>query len=274
MARIGIMQGRLVHPMEGRIQCFPNDDWQDEFPRAQEAGLACIEWIYDGHGAAVNPLATDTGIAKMKALSEKHGVAILSICADWFMEAPLVRATLPELLEREGKLAWLLDRGAAIGINRMVLPFVDASRIEDGFDMDTVASVLERALPRARSAGIELHLETSLSPWRFADLLQRIPAPEVKVNYDSGNSASLGFQPKEEFEAYGLRVGSVHIKDRVFGGTTVPIGAGSTDFIALFAALKVTGYSGDFILQVARGATGDEVTWAIQNRIFVEESLR
>lgn len=272
MARIGIMQGRLVPPTEGRIQCFPNDRWRDEFPLAQEAGLACIEWIYDGHGAAVNPLATNAGVAEMKMLSEKHGVEVLSVCADWFMEMPLVRVPPAALAEREGKLAWLLDRGAAIGIQRMVLPFVDASRIEDGAEMDVVAGVLERALPRARSAGIEIHLETSLSPSRFTDLLRRIPAPEVKVNYDSGNSASLGFHPKDEFAAYGDRVGSVHIKDRVHGGATVPVGTGNTDFAALFAGLKAIGYRGDFILQAARSTTGDEVAWAARNRGFVEES--
>ena len=37
----------------------------------------------------------------------------------------------------------------------------------------------------------------------------------IKVNYDSGNSASLGYDPTDEFAAYGERVGSVHIKDRV-----------------------------------------------------------
>lgn len=274
MARIGIMQGRLVPPLDGRIQCFPNDRWRDEFPCAREAGLACIEWIYDGYGADVNPLATDFGIAEMRALSVKHGIEIRSICADWFMEAPLVRSSKVELQEREGKLAWLLDRGAIIGIQRIVLPFVDASEIVDDVEMNAVAGVLLRALPHARSAGIELHLETSLSPLRFADLLQRIPAPDVKVNYDSGNSASLGFAPAEEFAAYGARVGSVHIKDRVRGGTTVPIGVGSTAFASLFAELNTVGYCGDFILQVARGATGDEVAWAVQNRIFVEESLR
>jgi len=32
-------------------------------------------------------------------------------------------------------------------------------------------------------------------------------------------------------------------------------------------------YSGDFILQVARGTPGDEVAWAQQNRAYVERYL-
>jgi len=36
---LGIMQGRLVPPVEGRFQAFPRDRWTAEFPRAAEAGL-------------------------------------------------------------------------------------------------------------------------------------------------------------------------------------------------------------------------------------------
>jgi L-ribulose-5-phosphate 3-epimerase len=91
----------------------------------------------------------------------------------------------------------------------------------------------------------------------------------VKVTYDSGNSASLGYDTREEFAAYGARVGSVHIKDRVRGGGSVPLGSGDTDFKVLSQCLEEVGFRGDFVLQVARGAAGDEVAWARGNREFV-----
>jgi hexulose-6-phosphate isomerase len=116
---------------------------------------------------------------------------------------------------------------------------------------------------------IEFHLETSLAPSRFAELLSKLPDPRLKVNYDSGNSASLGYAPHEEFSAYGERVGSVHIKDRLLGASTVPLGTGDADFPALAEGLRKVAYKGDFILQVARGTAGDEVAWARQNRAFV-----
>jgi hexulose-6-phosphate isomerase len=93
--------------------------------------------------------------------------------------------------------------------------------------------------------------------------------PLLKVNYDSGNSSSLGYAPREEFAAYGERVGSVHIKDRLLGASTVPLGTGDADFPALAEGLKKVDYKGDFILQVARGASEDEVAWARRNREFV-----
>jgi hexulose-6-phosphate isomerase len=53
------------------------------------------------------------------------------------------------------------------------------------------------------------------------------------------------------------------------GASTVPLGTGDADFPALEESLKKVAYKGDFILQVARGASGDEVAWARQNREFV-----
>jgi hexulose-6-phosphate isomerase len=273
MTRIGIMQGRLVPPTDNRIQCFPRERWADEFELARQAGLDCIEWIYDLYGADVNPLATDAGIAEMKALIQKTGVQVLSICADYFMDRPLVRAGAGELAERLAIFDWLLGRGALLGINRVVVPFVDASRIETDDEFESVISTLGRILPMAERTGIEIHLETSLPPARFAALLERLPHPLLKANYDSGNSSSLGYHPREEFAAYGSRVGSVHIKDRLRGGGTVPLGHGDADFPALAESLRAVNYRGDFILQVARGDPGDEVNWARQNRAFVEKNF-
>ena len=269
MTYIGIMQGRLIPPADNRIQCFPREGWVKEFELAARAGLDCIEWIYDLYGADVNPLGSDSGLEKLRALSLQHKVRILSICADYFMDKPLVRASQAELADRLKTLYWLLERGHQIGINRMVIPFVDASRIDTQEEFDGVVEVLNSVLERAVKTGIEIHLETSLNPTRFAELLARLPTPLLKVNYDSGNSSSLGYLPRQEFAAYGVRVGSVHIKDRLLGASTVPLGTGDADFQALAESLKKVDYRGDFILQVARGASGDEVNWASQNRAFV-----
>jgi L-ribulose-5-phosphate 3-epimerase len=269
MNLIGIMQGRLLPPTDNRIQCFPRQNWADEYELGAKAGIDCIEWIYDFFGADVNPIATDAGIAQMKTLSKNSGVQVLSICADYFMERPLVRASAGEMAERLAMFDWLLGRGHLLGVNRMIVPFVDASRIETEAEFEGVIETLQRILPMVERVNIEIHLETSLPPARFASLLGCLPHPLLKANYDSGNSSSLGYKPHEEFAAYGNRVGSVHIKDRLLGGSTVAPGTGDADFPALAESLKVVSYSGDFILQVARGAVGDEVNWIRQNREFV-----
>ena len=269
MTKFGIMEGRLVPPEDGRFQCFPRQQWESEFAHAAKVPFDYIEWVYDLYGHDVNPLGTAEGTERLKQLAASTGVSIRSVCADYFMDKPLIRCTEKELGERMQELALVLRNARAVGVNRVVIPFVDASAIRSSEDFAAVQDVLKAAMPFAEETGIEIHLETSLDPAEFARLLDRIPHPKLKVNYDSGNSSSLGYAPADEFAAYGDRIGSVHIKDRVLNGGTVPLGTGSADFNSLFSCLEKIEYQGDITLQVARGIPGDEVALAQQNLAFV-----
>jgi L-ribulose-5-phosphate 3-epimerase len=261
--KLGIMQGRLVPPEAGRFQSFPRARWRDEFAFAAAAGLDAIEWIYDAFGEDVNPLSTDEGGREIRRLSAEHGIGIESVCADWFMDFPLIGTGASAI--RWQRLEWLMHRCATLSINRIVVPFVDASAIRTAADASELIVGMNSLGGLIDATNVEIHLETALSPEDFAALLARIEHPRVKVNYDAGNSASLGFRPDEEFAAYGQRVGSVHLKDRILGAGTVPLGKGNTDFAGLFRCLRSVNYAGDFILQVARGVDGQELEWARGN---------
>jgi L-ribulose-5-phosphate 3-epimerase len=273
MTRIGIMQGRLLPPRGERIQSFPTGAWADEFPLAASVPLQCIEWIYEVQGSEDNPLATDEGIERLRTLWRTHRVEVRSLCADYFMDRPFLRVAEADRVVIERQLVWLIQRCQKASIKRMVLPFVDASRIVAAEDLRLCVELLSRAMPILDRTDVEIHLETDLPPGRFAEMLAAARHPKIFVNYDSGNSASLGYHPRDEFAAYGDRIGSVHIKDRLHRGGTVPLGTGSVDFSSLFEELRRTGYDGDFILQVARGTPGDEVQWARNGRAFVERYL-
>jgi hexulose-6-phosphate isomerase len=159
------------------------------------------------------------------------------------------------------------------GIHRVVLPFVDNSKIESETEEARVVEILTRPLDAAEKAGVELHLETSLDPERFGSLLAKLAHPLLKVNYDSGNSASLGFNSLEEVATYGERIGSVHIKDRIRAGGTVPLGSGNANIPVLLSRLFRIGYKGDFVMQIARAEPGAELDWIRKNREWVSSQL-
>lgn len=274
MPFFAIMQGRLVPPEQGRFQSFPRQRWRDEFALAALAGLNAIEWIFDVYGEDINPLGHDTGVAEMLALSEQAGISVRSLCADYFMDRPFLRTTELERRHLIQKIEWLLGRCKRVGIGRIVIPFVDNSRIENPNDEAQVVLILREILPAAETNGVELHLETSLGPEAFAGLLERCPHPLVKANYDSGNSASLGYKVSEEFAAYGHRIGSVHIKDRKVGGGTVPLGTGDADLPGLFRGLAALNYGGDYVLQIARSASGQELPWIRENLSWVAGQMK
>jgi L-ribulose-5-phosphate 3-epimerase len=272
-ARLGIMQGRLSPPEVGRFQSFPRNSWRQEFARARDAGLDYIEWIYDDYGASLNPIASQEGRELLQELKAEFRIDIPAICVDWLMDFPVVRCDPEERLEREGILRQLLLWGAQTGMSRLVLPFVDASSMRTPEEKEIVIRVLENALPLAKRIGVEIHIEADLDPHEFAQFLNNVDDPAVKVNYDSGNSSGLGYIASDEFSAYGKRIGSIHIKDRLrkLDGSveTKPLGQGSANFDDVFASIRSIGYSGGFTLQVARGRNGDEVNWAKQQAAFV-----
>jgi len=276
------MQGRLVPPEEGRFQSFPRQRWRDEFPRANQAGIDYIEWIHDAYGEGkdatgrpANPILSPEGLAEFDALKQKHNIATPALCADWFMDVPFLRCSPAERTRREQHLHTLIPIAKRIDATRIILPFVDHSRINGEYEKQTVVEILKRALPIAEQQNIELHLETDLNPEEFAELLSRLVHPLLKANWDSGNSSGLGYIASEEFAAYGERIGSVHIKDRrsKFAGgiATMPLGTGSADFDDVFAAMQSIRYNRGITLQVARGTDDDEAAWIASQLAFVKQ---
>ncbi len=270
---IGIMQGRLSPVIDGKIQFFPWHTWQREFSLAKDNGFASIEFIFDCDRFQDNPLWTDRGIEQVKKATVENGVAVDHICADYFMARPFVRVDASGREASIEVLKKLIAQAAKIGAVGIEVPLVDNSRIQDDQEAAIVARSIQAVLPVAEQCRMEIGLETSLPPGRFKALLEQIDHPLVKANYDSGNSASLGFDTAEEIGALGAWISNVHIKDRVLGGTTVALGTGNADFHKTFRALADIGYAGPFVLQAARASDGDEIKNARHNLQFVRRLI-
>ena len=99
---------------------------------------------------------------------------------------------------------------------------------------------------------IKIIFESDFDPYKLNDFIQYLNLDVFGINYDMGNSASQGFNIADEFLAYGNRIWNVHVKDRLLGGTTVPLGDGNVNFDDVFRSLKSIDYSGNLILQTAR----------------------
>lgn len=246
---IGIMQGRLSPQWRGRYQAFPSDCWQAEFHVARELGFDYVEFILDYGTEASNPLLREGGLDQIARAVLATGVDVRAICADYFMDAPLHSAAQAK---SEKTLEILVRNAAAIGAQDVVIPCVDHSSLRSQADVDKLSSSIDRILPLAERLGVNLAFETDLAPDAFRAFLDRFPSPRATVNYDVGNSASLGYSVEEEFDAYGPRISDVHIKDRVLKGGSVKLGTGNADFAAVFSRLARLGFSGNLTMQAAR----------------------
>jgi sugar phosphate isomerase/epimerase len=254
--KIGVMQGRLLSKYQGRYQAHPVDYWQDEFIIAREIGLDCIEFIFDHNDAEDNPLIKDSGVDEIKRIVEQTEVEVKTICADYFMEAPLHSEHVEIANSSQKLMIGLLNSAKQLGVTDVVIPCVDQSTLGNQAAADRFVEKLLPVVGFAEKYGINLSLETDLAPQPFVELLERFNSNRVTVNYDIGNSAALGYDPVEELECYGKRITDIHIKDRVLGGGPVILGEGDANFPAFFNKLKGLDYQGLFIMQAYRDEEG------------------
>ena len=256
---IGVMQGRLVPKYQGRYQAFPIGMWQDEFRVAKECGLDLIEFILDFNDAELNPLLKKSGIKEILEISQKTGVTVQTICADYFMEAPLHSNDRAVVEKSFQVLEVLLETAKSLQITNIVIPCVDQSSLGTKEAVDRFVRQIIKIIPRIEKYNINLSLETDLAPQPFIELLNKLNSKNITVNYDIGNSAALGFDSNEELEAYGDRITDIHIKDRILGGGPVTLGQGNADFAGFFNKLRKFEYDGPFVMQAYRDDEGVEI---------------
>lgn len=257
---MGVMQGRLLPKYNGRYQAHPIGYWKEEFVIAAEIGFEYIEFILDYNDAELNPLMSDEGLNEIIEQVGKTNVEVKSVCADYFMEAPLHCTDIKigdksiEVLKR------LMNNCNKIGIKDIVIPCVDQSSLNDATAKQRFVNRLLPMQELAEKLSINLSLETDLGPDEFGSLLSKFASNRITVNYDTGNSASLGYDPIKEFESYGSRISDIHIKDRKLKGGSVLLGTGDTDLKSFFKVLAKLDYDGPFILQAFRDDEGVAIT--------------
>jgi hexulose-6-phosphate isomerase len=269
--RIGFMQGRLSPRIGGKIQAFPWPYWRDEFPLGQSLGFARMEWTLDHHDLAANPLMTAEGQAEIQALSARHKLAVSSITGDCFMQAPFWKTVGGARTALVETAADIIRAAAAVGAGILVVPLVDDGALTTGAEEDALAEGLRSLTPLLRERGVRIAFESDYAPAALAALVARFPADVAGINFDIGNSASLGWSPKAEVPLIAPRLINVHVKDRLPGGTTVALGQGAADLPQVFDLLRDAAYDGFLILQTARAEDDDHLGAARRYRDRVLE---
>ena len=254
---LGFMQGRLSPLVNEKIQAFPWVCWQQEFPIARDLGLGMMEWTLDQEDLYLNPLLTSLGQQEIRNLCHTHRLTIPSLTGDCFMQAPFWKASIQEKFDLEADFIAVAHACAEVGIEMIVVPLVDNGRLENDQQEEALLAFMRDQANLFRQLGLRIIFESDLAPVALAEFITQLPADVFGINYDIGNSASLGFNPQEEFAAYGNRIVNVHIKDRILGGTTVPLGTGNANFPNIFNLLNKVGYNGNLILQTARSVNND-----------------
>ncbi|MDA7485763.1 sugar phosphate isomerase/epimerase [Candidatus Pelagibacter ubique] len=257
--KIGIMQGRLLPKYQGRYQAHPLGYWENEFPIASKLDLDSIEFILDYNNAEENPLLAHGGLESIQKTEEANGVKVRSICADYFMEAPIHSDNTMIVDKSISILLRLIKNASLMNVKDIVIPCVDQSSLKNERFKDNLVNNIKKITSIAEDANINICLETDLAPKPFANMIDLIGSKNVTINYDIGNSAAMGYDPVEEFRAYGDKISDLHVKDRLIGHGPVPLGKGNADFSKIFDLLVKYDYQGLLIFQAFRDDEGVEI---------------
>lgn len=255
--QIGFMQGRLSDPIDGKIQAFPWATWETEFASANEIGFDVMEWTIDHDRLYENPLMSELGRKSITELMEQSSIKVKSLTGDCFMQAPFYKASSDRQKTLLNDLDNILFAASLLDISKIIFPVVDGGRIENDAQLAILSEALLKRTTQICSLNLKILFESDLPPKALASFISLFPKEAFGLNYDTGNSASLGFNALDEFDAYGERIENVHIKDRPFQGSTVPLGIGDANFEMIFKALKKIGYDEMLILQTARASNGN-----------------
>lgn len=262
---IGILQGRLTPSPDGRIQFFPHDGWEAEFPKAKEIGFSAVEVLIQFGEHERHPLWTKEGCRRLAMTAAAHGIALPSVHSffKWRNRGE----------ESTRALAKIIPAVADIGASALLLSFFNENSINSESDKEEVAKQIKPLADIAGKHGVRLGLEVEMPAGELKKFIAAMRHPAVGVYYDIGNMASMGMDVPAEVRLLGSQIVGVHVKDRELHGETVPLGTGAADFPETFKALRSAGFHGPYVIQGARHPDKDDFSLNAEYYRFVKEIL-
>ena len=253
ISNLGFMQGRLIKDENGTIQSFPSNNWKKEFLKAKTLGLKNMEWTIDRKNILKNPIFTKSGIKIINEYKSKYLININSATCDFFMQKPFFKIKNKNNQKKELNLInKLIYWSNKIGIKYFIFPLVDNASLKDENEERYLVQKLRLFSKKLIKNKQMILFESDYEPYRLNKFIQKFSRKCFGINYDLGNSASLGYKLKDE-KIYFKYVKNIHIKDRKFNGETVRLGRGDVKFKQFINFIKRIKFNGNFILQTARG---------------------
>ena len=230
-----------------------------------------MEWTIDHYGFFQNPLMNTKHHKFIKEICRKYKIKINSITADFFMEKPFWKQKNQSHYLK--KIEELVEKCGSLKIKYIVLPLVDNSSIKNKITENIVVRELLKLQGKLLKNKVICLFESDFAPKKLLNFLKRFNSRSYGLNYDLGNSASLGYNIDEEFKFCRKYIKNVHLKDRLKNGPSVRFGLGDANFKKLFKNLKKIKYSGALILQSSRSKKKNEDLKELEINISYLNSL-
>ena len=252
MIKVGIMQGRLSKPINGKIQSFPKDTWREEFHLAKKIGFDLIEWVLDDDLTS-NPIMDKEKFIEIKKIKEETDVNINSICCDFFMNNSISKVSRNFKKKNLQIFDFLINEACPENNIKIIsLPLMKDESLTQEHLMNDYINIFLKYQKNLKKNNLQVSIESDLGPLEFQFFLNKFDNKLINVNYDMGNSAYFKFNVDEEFKNYGDIISNIHVKDCTPEDYTTELGKGNVNFEKTFSLIKKHNYKNNLILQAAR----------------------
>lgn len=236
--KIGVIQGRLLPPINGHIQEFPFNNWKEEFLFLQNCGLSHVEWIITKISYKNNPLF----------LEDLSNYQISSVCCDH-----LIDDNIQNFSFLKENLFDVCEFSIKNKIENISIPLLENSNMEnDSRRKEFITSILKIK----EKFNLKFVFETELTPEKTLEIVDS--HKDFYVTYDTGNVNSYLKEHEKYIKTLKHKIINVHLKDRTYDSRTVLPFTGDTNFELIFKFLKEIEYNSLYTMQIARGQTGEE----------------
>ena len=269
--KIGFMQGRLVNSEKKNvIQYFPNKNWKKEVKLAKKNKFKLIEWTINYENIKKNPfyLGSKT-LKKTFNFLKENKINVNSVTCDFIMQKPFFLKKNKKTIE---DLKKIIINSQPYGVKYFIVPLVDQSSLKKNlkYEKKIIESLIN--LKKILNKNSKILFELDCSYLKVIKFITKFHSKKFGINYDTGNSASLGFSFVDE-KKYFKFVYNIHIKDRKKYGSTVRLGYGDFNFKYFFKYLMKKKYNGNLILQTARSKKLNHEEELNINRKFIYNYL-
>ncbi len=265
--KIGFMQGRLVDSeKKNAIQFFPAKKWKVEINIMNSINFKIMEWTINSENMNQNHLFNYSKNRELKFFLKNKKIKIPSVTCDFFMQEPFYKNK--KFIKTLRNLKKVIKCSKNIGVKYIILPLVDFSSIENVSQEKFLIREIKK-FTQYLGPNQKILFETDYPPNKIITFIKQLNS-KFGINYDTGNSASLGYSFEEE-KKYFRFVKNIHIKDRLFRGRTVRLGKGDYDFKKFFSYLRKIKYNKNLILQTARAK--DNINEILINKKFIENFI-
>jgi hypothetical protein len=242
--KIGIIQGRLLPPVDGLIQEFPIKNWESEFEILKTIGLNHIEFIITKKSFS-NFLDLDLS---------KYTKYISGLCCDNLIDEKISEADFLDL-----NLKPICEIARKFEIKNINIPLLEQSSITDNNKNQLFSNLLEFSkIYDDLNFNFEIEDEYNIS----LELLNL--SDNFYFIYDTGNLNFIGVDHYEYINKVFHKISNVHLKDRNKMGSHPP-GEGDVNFSIILQTLSELNYKNIYTLQTCRRISSNEIETAISD---------